>query len=266
MADPSVAAPAGAEPIPGVLTVGDVMSTTSRAISANLGPFLGLAALCQIPNAVLLGGVFFLVRQGPHGLFDVADPDPAQIGLLVGGGGLLLLVQAALGFLAQGVMMHATLEYLAGRRPSISGSLAVVLNRFWPILGTALILAIVTGIGTLLCLVPGIFAMCVFQVAVPACIAEELGPAAALERSWQLTRGNWGVIFGILLLAVLIVTGISFLGGLLALAGPAGELTSQILQGIVQMVLQGVLGGVIYARLRGVLDGIDVHALAEVFR
>jgi len=47
------------------------------------------------------------------------------------------------------------------------------------------------------------------RLAVPAVVLEGIGPVAALKRSWELVRGSWWRIFGITLLAVLVVVLIS---------------------------------------------------------
>jgi len=43
-----------------------------------------------------------------------------------------------------------------------------------------------------------------WSMAVPALLAERRGPVQAIQRSWELTRGHWWRLFGILLVVVLI--------------------------------------------------------------
>jgi hypothetical protein len=63
-------------------------------------------------------------------------------------------------------------------------------------------LAVLVGIGAF---IAAIWLAVRLGLAVPAIVLEGLGPIAAMKRSWQLVRGSWWRIFGISLLAGLVV-------------------------------------------------------------
>jgi hypothetical protein len=71
----------------------------------------------------------------------------------------------------------------------------------------AVIFGIFGGIGTVLFMV---FVFVRLTVAVPAVVLEAIGPVHAMRRSWQLVRGSWWRVFGISLLALLVVAVIGF--------------------------------------------------------
>jgi hypothetical protein len=74
--------------------------------------------------------------------------------------------------------------------------------------GAAVGLGIIGGIGTFV-----VFVWIVIRLtlAVPAVVLEGIGPLAALRRSWQLVQGSWWRVFGITLLAGIVVAIIGFI-------------------------------------------------------
>ena len=75
--------------------------------------------------------------------------------------------------------------------------------------------AVVVGIvGFVAALVATIWISIKLTLAVPAVVLEGARPVAALRRSWQLVQGSWWRVFGISLLAGIVV---AFIGGILQL-------------------------------------------------
>ncbi|WP_026122549.1 glycerophosphoryl diester phosphodiesterase membrane domain-containing protein [Nocardiopsis halotolerans] len=80
------------------------------------------------------------------------------------------------------------------------------------VVGTIIAIAsVVLGFGGGLVLSAWIYVRIYF--AMPIVVLERLGPGAALARSWRLTQGSWWRIFGIALLATVLM---SFVSGLLS--------------------------------------------------
>src|SRR5699024_6979286 len=73
-------------------------------------------------------------------------------------------------------------------------------------------------VGSVLLVVPGVFAFLVWAAAAPACVMERAGPVAALRRSVHLTRGHRGRILGVTLLVVVISYAVELVVSALALA------------------------------------------------
>jgi len=60
------------------------------------------------------------------------------------------------------------------------------------------------GAGTIFLIVPGILALLATSLAVPALVLEDCSPTAAIGRSMDLTKGQWGRIFLIFALFILL--------------------------------------------------------------
>ncbi|HTV79244.1 MAG TPA: hypothetical protein VMF03_13365 [Steroidobacteraceae bacterium] len=78
-----------------------------------------------------------------------------------------------------------------GQKASFGASLATALRRFLPAVGASIIFIIVTAVGTVLLVVPGIYlAFRLMLFMVPLLTVPE-GPGTALSTSWRLVGGNW---------------------------------------------------------------------------
>ncbi len=64
--------------------------------------------------------------------------------------------------------------------------------RFGPVVGTAILVGIITGIGYALCIIPGIIAMFFLMFSVVATIDKSLSPINAMKNSFELTKSKVG--------------------------------------------------------------------------
>lgn len=315
----------------GILRVGDVLATTARAIGANIITITLVTLICLLPAmAVDLVATELSMRESerayramteamesdrsmPEDLFEEdtglagVSRDFARYGEI-----LSRLLHIILTMFAQAAMMYCVVEFLAGRKPGLGGSLRVALSRFVSVFFTSVLFWIIVALpvsipaaifflmlysggdgmaaasligGFGILIVPlavaviGVIVTCFFYVAVPATVCERLGPVDSLRRSVALTEANRLKIFFCLFVVVLLLfalsAGVSALGFLSMLDGARNpyETGSTFylwwavgwIPKLLQTVLFAVLGAVIYARLRGVRDGIDAEALAELF-
>lgn len=86
---------------------------------------------------------------------------------------------------------------------------------FWQYLIAKILLALITGIGFVLLIVPGIIFMLMFLMTQYLVVDKKLGPIEALKESRRITKGHKGQ----LLLLVLTVAGLNILGAIVLLVG-----------------------------------------------
>jgi hypothetical protein len=154
-------------------------------------PSLGISLIVTLVTQVFLAGMLTVIIG--HGV----------LGRQVTIGEAWQLTRARLGALTGSLLLAFLVDFLL----IWAGAIAV-----FAVLGAILIAAHLAPLGILLIVVGSItstvFAVLVYvrwTVATPGVMLEGLGPRASLGRSWRLTRGSWWRIFGILLLAELIV-------------------------------------------------------------
>lgn len=313
----------------GVVRVGDLLQTGARIVGGNLGAFFTVAFLAILPGNALQH--FFLVRW-QEGVYEFqadmmsgarigAVPDFSRIFNMADVGGMCMgsALQFVLTYLAQGILMYAVVETLAGRKPPMGQAISRGLARAPSVLITALLLtlaysaAMIPGVilgmlivggaaaaggggagGVAVCcgmpvmflamLVPVVFLWVIFFLAIPSAVAEKAGPVEAISRSLALTKGNRLTIFllGVCLVLVVLVfwgigsmflmvvggAGVDFTTGLPEPPSTISQIVSFIvglLVGALWTMLVASLSAVAYARIRGIRDGVDASALAEVF-
>jgi len=118
--------------------------------------------------------------------------------------------------------------------------------------------------GSLLLLIPGIFAYVAFIFMVPYVIVEDRNFVAALKESYRLTEGDRLTLFGLLFIviaAAALVGGIVGLVGALALPQPAAQLPTIVIQPLVSLYSTAVIA-VAFEQLRET-DGMPPSAPSE---
>jgi hypothetical protein len=212
----------------------------------------------------------------PSGLAIVALAFIIQI-ILTG----LLTVVIGRGVLGRRVSMGEAWRLALPRLPAILG--AIVLTALCvlgplavvAVLVVVLVLAHVYAGAVVVGILGGIAAFCVvvwfsvmFSLAAPAVVLERQGPASALGRSWRLVRGTFWRVFGILLLAEIIVAVVSgvlqvpftlaetFAGGSAGLFGLGG--TPGATPGVAAVII-GAVGSIVAGAVsRPVSAGVTV--------
>jgi hypothetical protein len=165
--------------------------------------------------------------------------------------------------LCQSVLVYATFQSLRGRPASIARSFTYALGRIIPVILTGLLCTVAILVGLCLLVVPGYIAMTGLIVAIPACMAEKLGPTASFSRSWALTEFHKGAIFGVILA---IGIGEWAVGRVvLQIQDPAAIAIASYVVGTLFATYRSVLSMVIYHGLRVEKEGVDVDQIAAVF-
>lgn len=118
---------------------------------------------------------------------------------IVPGGVLRLVALAALAFIVDrlialifngwtiAMVKHGTEK----RSIDLSDSFSHTLSRFAPLLGASILVAIITGIGTLLCIIPGIIAGLLLALTLQAVIVDNYGTIDSLSVSYNVTRRSF---------------------------------------------------------------------------
>lgn len=76
---------------------------------------------------------------------------------------------------------------------------------FWRVFGATILLGFLICIGSLFCLIPGIYLSIVFSLVIPIMVIENASFGYAFNRSFKLISGNWWFTFGVLIVVSLIV-------------------------------------------------------------
>jgi hypothetical protein len=281
--DPRAAAAPEPAPIPEPLpfgapafSVGGVIGRAFTTWSRNLVPFAIVAGLVNLPAYAI--GVWsryqvyggypsfsqVLERAREHaasGAGPFADYSP----LVVTGG----VLTALLTFVEIAALTFGAIQFLAGRRFSVGALLRVGLERAIPVLLAGLLAGLLTVVGGVLLIVPGIIVFCATAVAIPAVVAESRGPIDAIRRSFRLTKGRRLSIALAFLVMGLVAWTVSALGLLpMALGGGMPSAVAGFVAFVVGAIaapLWILLPAVAYHDLRVAKEGVATAELARVF-
>jgi len=245
------------------MSVGEILDGAFRAIRANPKATFGLSLLIMGVTAVIEAAVIALIMNATllpllgQGAADVGMQSLGT-GLLASTVGALF---AVLGVFVASIVLTALLivsvsESVVGRVATIGQIWRAAKGQLWRLVGLTVLLALLSFVGLMVlaaavailtalliqvfdaspfALVPVIFVAYLgflvaiayfvvrFMLASPALMLERIGPAAAIGRSWRLSRGHFWRIFGIMILATLIVVILS-----VAMLVPVSALTSLV--------------------------------------
>jgi hypothetical protein len=185
----------------------DIRALMRQALALFRARFLLYIALAALPIVPVELAIVALGAAAP-------DPHGAQRNIMI----IDLLARILLVLpLAQGAVSHAVVEQLAGRTPSLSGTLRAVLPRSSVLVGTALLSTLLCLVGLIALVVPFIVMLVWFQFLGPVVILENQAFASALRRCRELVRDQWwrtlgrllviGIASALLALVALIVFG-----------------------------------------------------------
>jgi hypothetical protein len=114
--------------------------------------------------------------------------------------GVLITIVALLGFaVVVGAVVRAAAAAVAGEDLGIGRSYRYGIGQAWPLLQVILMSGLLTALGFVLLVVPGIIVGVLLAVSVPALVVEGRRGRDALSRSWNLVQGRWLHSFGTIL-------------------------------------------------------------------
>jgi purine-cytosine permease-like protein len=154
----------------------------------------------------------------------------------------------------QGALIEAVRDVRDGRTDlSVSETFSRVQPRLWSIIGAGILLGIAIGIGLLLLVVPGLILITIWIAVTPAIVLENRGIGEAFGRSRELVRGHGWNVFGVIVLTILILLGVSIL--LSIILSPFADWLAGLIAQLVNSVVIGPLvvtvWTLVYYRLKG---------------
>jgi hypothetical protein len=177
------------------------------------------------------------------------------------------LLQLVLSTLSQAIVLYAAFQDMRGRPVNLRESAQVGLRRFFPIVGVTISMTLLSLLGLILLVVPGLIWLTKWLVAMPACVVESLGVSDSLKRSSELTMGHRWKLFGMLavwfVLDAIVDDRIDTATAALATGLPAAAVHA-IWSGI-WGAFYAIFGVVAYHDLRVAKEGVDTEQIAAVF-
>ncbi len=170
------------------------------AVLSIVGPYI-LLLMAAFGFYLYSFGDFTVALEG--GSFDTGSYSAVVLG--VSYLGILLFSLIAYGLTQSAILHYINLYQEKRNTPDPRDLRKRAYGSFWPIVGLSIIVGVVTFIGLMLCLIPGIYLMVPLLLAFPLMIFRNRSVGEAFSESFGLIRGNWWRSFGLIVLLYLIV-------------------------------------------------------------
>ena len=181
--------------------------------------------------------------------------------------GIALLVAGLGGLVGSAAILKVISDGYLGREPSSTDAIRFALSKVWPLFVAGFARSLLTGLATLLFVVPGIIVACGYSVVSQVVVLESLPRSTdALGRSWALTKDYKGTAFimGLVLYLVAIMPG-GVAAGILAAMG--SQVAGQVIGGLCAIVLAPLLPcgmTLFYYDLRVRKEAFDLQLLGQL--
>ncbi len=245
-------------------------------------PLFLLSLLVAIPSSVLgilqsliqssAGGDLF--QTGADGTIESANPESAIFMLIVALFFIATLIVAFVaGMFGMAGATRIASQAVLGRTPMLGDALSEAASVFWSLFGATLLMSLAMFAGLIMFVVPGFIIWLGLIFIAPVVVIERTNAVDALGRSWRLTRGRRGKIFGVLVLVALLFGAAS--GGMVMIGLLTGVLGEGLQQQIIQQLLTQAVSVVampvwyvaivlLYYDARVEHDAFDVEMLARM--
>jgi len=246
--------------------LGDILSVAFDVYKANAAKLIQIVAIVVVPLTfvlALLTQVAF--KQNCDNIQTLSDVNRCvgSVGRSLFIGAIGWFIAIAIQQLLLGAITRGAAGALIGREVDVKASYEYAFSRLWGLIGLAILIALVVGVGFILLIVPGIIFLVFLAVAVPAFIIERLGVTESMSRSWKLVSGSWWHVLGVIVVAGIIA---GVINGVLTAIGGHTFLGSWIMSAIAQLITApfvALVGIVLYVDLRTRHEGLDANALAS---
>lgn len=257
------------------LAFGEILDVALKIVGRHWKVMAACVALVVLPVQIASTALVYSIDPTRYDLN--ADPsvttaaDDSRIGAV-----LVVNVLAILSYmLAAAACFKAVSDGYLGREPGVGQSLRFGLPRIPRLLGMYFLVGVCVVIGLVLLIVPGLWIGTVWSLAVPAMLFERIGVFAALGRSFELVKGRfWGVL-GLVIVSILIVLVISLLLGLVVgalgavvtsdseVAGAFVNIVAGVLSNMISLPVLAAVLTVLYFDQRVRKEGFDLQLLAD---
>jgi hypothetical protein len=203
----------GGGPIP-QRGLGDILSTAFELYKTNFAKLIQLVAIVVVPLALVQAFVRTVAFKPcePRDINTLEDLNDLVNDCAASSFGRSLLVAAIIGLLTVaiqqllvGALTRGGAGALLGRAVDVNASYKYAFSRLGGLVGLAILIAIVVGVGFLLLFIPGLIFAVFLSMAIPAFIVERKGVTESMSRSWSLVSGEWWHTFGVMIVTLIIV-------------------------------------------------------------
>ena len=157
--------------------------------------------------------VVAVIKTGTEGLlieYNVIDLNSINLLVLLTGVLFLLLFEATLNRITEGLIVQMAADVYLGRETGLNKSLKSAQEVFLSIVLTAFFVSLIYIFGVVMLVIPAIIFWIMFSVVMEVVVLERKSVFEALSRSKDLASNNWQHIFGVgIIFGIISLTGLA---------------------------------------------------------
>ena len=250
------------------LRIGEILDQSVKLIQSRFALFFGISACITIPVGLILN--FTMLSIAPQ---MPANPTPEDVRvfqeamaknllpiLLVSGLGYILVYP-----LMTGSMIHAVASEYLGKPTTVGASIRAAFKKFFPLLGTSILMFLIVYLGLFLCIIPGLYFLVRYSLSSNIVMLEDKAGTKALSRSSELMLNdrtkNYNTLVLLWILLGVAGAGVGYIAGLV----PQPHLqvvVSVVIQALFQAFGAAALA-IFYFSCRCKADNFDLELLAS---
>jgi len=212
---------------------GAKINATIEYIRENILSLLKVVLLIVVPLALLMGiffsSMFSTIFQaslnpdmsGAEGMSFMAD---LGVNYLL----MMLLSMVTWSFMVGSIYTYMRLNDKSENPPSPLEVIKKVAGKVPQMIVLMILIGIVSGVGLMFFVLPGIYLGVTLSLALPIFIFEDLGIGKSFSKSFQLIKGKWWSTFGLLVITGIIASIISYVFAIPFYLGFLGDMFSSI--------------------------------------
>jgi hypothetical protein len=181
------------------LGIGEILDVAMKIVWRNAGTLVRVVIFVVLPVQIV--STVISLSASPSADTGVSGNDLAAALVGIGAAGILSFLGSTL---ASGACFRAIAGAYLAHRTGWRDSIRYALQRLHSILWVTILVGVVTVIGFILCIIPGIYLGVGFALAIPVLLTEDARGGRALSRSRELVRGNWWRVFAVVALGYLL--------------------------------------------------------------
>ncbi|MCY4369589.1 MAG: hypothetical protein OXF41_09275 [bacterium] len=243
------------------MTPGQILAKSFAIYRKRWGTLMAIAGVLVLPYAVL----YPILAESPPTLS--INPTVEELQEVMSAMAPWLVIRLFIISIMLAAVSRTAVEAYVGMVSPWRSQAAAAISRMVSLAAVSVLFWAAVIAGSALFVIPGLFALVALSACLPALMVEGAGPLTALSRSWNITSGRRWNIFGVLLVASVVVVVGEVAGGLLLatllvpLQGDFGLWVAYELAWIATQPFLGVLLGVMYLDLRVRKEGLDSELL-----
>jgi hypothetical protein len=258
----------GGTPIP-TRGFGDLLGAAFEQYKDNIAKLAPIVAVVVVP-LTLIGAIIANavkpedvvgITYDANGVATSVSVNDSFIATLIGGvvvGAAIAVVTAAL---LQAVILRASAQAVVGDPVDVGASYKWGLKKIGPVIWISILVGLIVAGGLILFIIPGIIFMVLLAVAIPALVVENQRGTGALSRSWNLVKGDWWRVLGIIVVTGFITNIVSSIIGAIGGNSLIGMWITDAIAQIITGPFTALVSILLYLDLRARKEGLTVEAL-----